>query len=295
MGSKAPSTTTQKVEPWDAAKPYYTGLYSAAQTALDATPKTAYTGDIYAGPNDVQKQALTMFQAAAPGASAGADALRQVGVDTAMGKYLSPDSNPYLAGAVTAANAGIRDDLTRRLLPSIQDQSISQGAFGGAGNGVQNALAMSDYDRQALDAAQKIYYQNYASERQNQLNAGQTLSTAGSLEQLPAQIMSLVGGQQQSWDQAALDAKYQQYQQQVAAPFNGLGEFSQILNGGGFNNGTGTATPGGGGIGGAIQGTVGLASAVNSLFPKALPAAGNWLANLFSGGANTMSAATMAI
>lgn len=369
MGGGAPrnTSTTQKVEPWDAAKPYYENLYRNAEAAFANTNRQPYTGQLYAGPTSDQQQALQMFKSTAGsgqyqtaadmmaglGKQAGSGALldnqqlfnalpqsfmRQVGQATPnnnplaagqenailSGQYLNHETNPYLRGAVEAATSGQRDTLMRQILPQLQDQSILQGAYGGAGNGTMNALAVGDFNRFALDAANDVYNnnymnerglmqqtmgssldrsqslamqqasleaarnsqlagmagQNYATERQNQLNAPGMVAQAADMNLLPAQLLDRAGQQQQAWNQSALDADLQRYNINQSAPWAGLGEWAQILNGGGFQSAGQTgSTRMGSSPTSFLQGAAGAAGLVNSL-----GGGGNWLSQLFGGG-----------
>jgi len=306
MGGGAPKnqTTTQKVEPWDAAKPYYERLYQAAETAFSNTNRAPYTGELYAGPNATQQQALDMFTGAANNIAARNDAAslyqgvaptNQLAMDTISGKYLHPDSNPYIKAAVEASIRPVQQNLQRVVLPGLEDQYISQGAFGGSGYGTAQALATSDFSQQALDISSRMYDANYQRERQNQMAAPGLFAAAQGLQQtanqmslMPAQLLDLAGSQQQSWDQAALDAALQRYNINQAAPWSGMGEWAQILNGGGFSS-AGITSPGPSRGASFLQGAAGAAALTNALFPQAMPAAGDWLSNLFrGGGGNTM-------
>lgn len=385
MGGGAPknTSTTQKVEPWDAAKPYYESLYGAAQQAFQNTNRAPYTGQLYAGPTSDQQQALQMFRdtagsgqyqragdvAAGLGQQAASGALlnnqqlfnalpqsfmQQIQAPGAVqqvqpitnpnasrlendilgGQFLSHETNPYLEGAVQAATRGQQNNLMRNILPQLQDQSILQGAYGGAGNGTMNALAIGDFSRYALDAANSVYNnnymnerqlmqqamgssldrsqqaalqaqgltsqqdmqaraleaarnsqmaglagQNYMTERQNQLDAPMMMAQAADLNLLPAQLLDRAGQQQQSWNQAALDADLQRYNINQSAPWAGLGEWAQILNGGGFQSAGQTgSTRMGSSPASFLQGAAGAAGLANSL------GGGNWLSQLFGGG-----------
>ncbi|WCD44097.1 hypothetical protein Kuura_019 [Caulobacter phage Kuura] len=342
--SKTPTQTTQKVEPWDAAKPYYTDLYAAAQKAYTATDKAPYTGELYAAPNATQQQALDQYKAAAgtvnttptatltgytPTTATGVGELNAEAQKLLSGGYLNAGANPYLQDAITAATTPIRNQLMRQILPALQDQSIAQGAFGGSGYGTAQGLATSDFTQQALDLAGKLSYSSYDAERNRMMNAGQLFGQAAglqgaandqgwsqvtnqanlgtynagvqnnnnSLSLLPAQLLDKAGSQQQTWDAQKIAAELQRYNINQAAPFAGLGEFAQILNGGGFNS-TGTTTSGGNatGAGSFLQGAAGVAGLGSALFPQATSSAGNWLSSLFGGnaGASTQNATNAA-
>lgn len=306
-GSKQPATqtVTQKTEPWDAAKPFYETLYGAAQTAFGNTNRSPYTGPLAAGPTGDQQQALQMYRDAAnlgprmPEAI-GAGPTNQLAMDTINGRYMMADSNPYLASAVAASINPIQQTLQRQILPGLEDKSVTGGAYGGSGFGTAQGLATSDFTRQALDIASKIYAGNYATERGYQMQAPtmfaqaqglQDAQDANSLQKfqaqhlLPAQLLDQAGSQQQSWNQQGMDAELQRYNINQAAPWSGLGEWAQILNGGGFNS-VGTTMPKASPTASFLQGAAGVGGIASSLFPKIAPSTGNWLSNLFSGGSS---------
>lgn len=279
MGSKAPATQTQtqKVEPWDAAKPFYTDLYTTARQALDATPRTPYAGQLMAGPTGAQQQAVNVFKEAAlsPNQHPGVAATNQLAMDTIAGKYMNPDSNPWLAGAVEAARRPLENQLMRSILPSIEDQSIAQGAYGGSGFGTAQGLAISDFTQQALDMANRTYAENYARERAYQMAAPQMFGQAMGLQDqalqqqlAPALLLDQAGSQEQAWQQAQLDAGLQQYNMSQQAPWAGLGELAQILNGGGFSSAGITTNAPRSGAASFLQGAAGVAGMANSMFPN---------------------------
>lgn len=260
MGSKKSQTTQteQKVEPWSAAKPYFNDLYSTANEIALKNANTPYTGQLYAAPTAAQLAAVDQYKqmAADPRVNAGqsigwngAQALNTLAQDTLSGKYMSPDSNPYLAAAVEAAKRPLEQNLTRNILPSIQDQSILQGAYGGSGLGTAQSLAISDFTQQALDVANRMYADNYARERAYQQNAGQLLAQAMGLQQAGtdagltgATLLGQAGAQEQAWQQAALNADLQKYLLNQQMPLENLTNLANILTAGGYNQSQGTQT-----------------------------------------------------
>lgn len=249
---------TSNNDPWAPLIPHLTELFTRGRTALDQTPNTA--DQTYAGPNADQRRALDVFRGVATGADAGAADLRRYGTDLASGRYLDPATNPFIGGAVTAATRGITDRLQREILPSLADQAILQGAYGGSGYGVAQGVAAGDWSRNAGDIAATMYYNNYQAERDRMGQAGSILNQANELFLQPGRLLDLAGGQQQAWDQAALDAA-------IRAPWNGLGQYAQLL---GLGTGYGTQTTNGttttqqpraSGFGSFLQGAAGGAGA----------------------------------
>lgn len=303
-GSKQTQTSqqTQKVEPWSQAKPYYGDLYSEASKALAATPRDPYQGSLYAGPTAAQLSAVDALKTQAlnpniTGASQAtwqnSDALAGLANDTISGKYLHPDSNPYIKAAVEAAQRPVENSLMRMVLPGIQDQSIAQGAYGGSGYGTAQGLAISDFTQQALDMASRTYNDNYQFERGNQMQGGNLAAQAAALNQvgtqqslMPAQLQAMAGETEQGWAQQALDAQLKKYLLDQQTPWAGLDNMAGILASGGFNetNSSGTSTtqtkPGAAGI---LQGLAGAASLASAFIPGVGPLMSAGLGGMLSG------------
>jgi hypothetical protein len=128
---------------------------------------------------------------------------------TLRGDYLNPNSNPFLKASVDRATGAVSRDYTRNVLPNLGSAAIRSGAYGGSRQGIMEGLAAGEYAREASDAAQNIYAQNYQSERDRMINGGAALSgehrarigtgadlvnTAGGLKATGAGLMSNAAG-----------------------------------------------------------------------------------------------------
>lgn len=247
-GKSKPATTTVNQTTTNAPLAAQSGMF---QSLWDNAMRAYNTTDRSGTLNQFEQQAQNRAVQAANESGIGVDETRQLALKQLRGDFLSPNSNPYLADAVTAANSGVKDQLLREILPSTNSAAIASGAYGGSRNGVQNAQAITDYNKVAADNANKIYYQNYANERNIQQNSPNLLEAANKQNLSASQILS------------ALGAGTRELQQN--AQWTGLDKLAAILTAGGFSNqttqGTTTQTPASGGIGGFIQGAAGGASA----------------------------------
>lgn len=227
-------TTTN--DPWAPLVPHLTSLFSQGQQALAATPKANY-----AGPNADQQNAVAILRGLAPTMGQGSDELRQLGMDTIGGKYLDPNTNPFLKQSVEQAIGLNTQNLNRNILPGLADQAILGGAYGGSGYGVAQGVLAGEANTANTNAATTAYNANYQMERDRQLNGGTLLNQANQLSMAPAQLLDMIGSQQQGWDQAALTAAQD-------APWAGLDRYAALLGlgtgyGSGTNNSTTTGTP----------------------------------------------------
>lgn len=320
-GNKADGTQTIVNEPWSEAKPYYSDLYQKAQNAFnnskpysgevyagpnatqtgalqgvkdaagnwgtqaDATravqPVVQAQGNAWAGLQPQYANTAGIISGLGGDMTYGQDQTRALADKTISGQFMDPNSNPYLKGAVDAAQRETFQNLGE-MLPQLAGGQQLNGTYGGDRSGLVMSRAIQDALVQANDQANQIYYGNYAQERANQMAAPGLYGSANQLGQQSIgsilqglntqtqgvglgdqQIQSLLqslqlgqqanqtqlegqqitgqaGDQQQQWDQAALDAAIKKWQMGTDFPWQELGNFSSILNGGGFNSSTQT-------------------------------------------------------
>lgn len=268
-GKVQPSTTntTATVGLNPEAAPYYKDVLTAGQKAFQTgTSQTA--GDILAGPTANQQTAVGQLATLAGSLGAGAAPLNQIaaqatgnagalsgyGGSVLAGDYLSAESNPYLQGAMSAAERPIWEQLDRRTLPGLSDKDMMEGAYGGARGELARGQAIGDAAEAASAARMQIALGNYQNERTIQNNAGDIFSQAGTLGQTAQNIyggandlslqgvntLGLAGDQEQQWAQALLDA-----QNKTAMPFDVIQQYLNLLKGGGqTTNQTAVTTPG---------------------------------------------------
>lgn len=238
------SNTTHTAPQWQ--QDQINNVYQRGNTALSQMPT---------GPNADQLTAMDWLRTAAPGLSTGSQELRDLGTATARGDFLDPASNPWIQGAVEAAQRPLRDQLDQNVL-QIGDAAQLSGAYGGDRERLLRGQALGDFNKNALDVANTTYYNNYTNERQLQQNAPALLAAANSLGLAPGQLMGVLGDQQFAWDSEM--------------PWTGLDNMASLLSLGsqyGTTNTVGTQPVQGGGIGGFTQGAVGGASAGSAFGP----------------------------
>jgi hypothetical protein len=247
-GQKKTITETTKSDnaPWAPAQPYFLDLYKNAQDAFGATTKNPFTGDFlaqtgqdFAAGTGMMRDALT---AGAPTTAAGAGAVNQLGLATARGDFLRPDSNPFLAAMGEAATRPLYDQFTNVINPAITDQAIAQGAYGGSGQDISQERAAAGTARAAGDTLAGLYGNAYAQERQLQQNAPALLSAGHELGLMPGRGMIALDEMIRQSNQLGLDNQRQRFMEEKQAPWYGLGELSQILTAGGFRTTNTTAT-----------------------------------------------------
>lgn len=207
FGSKANTVTTNNQSgPWSAAQPYLQNMYANAQAIYNRGP--------YQGPYITEQspftgyaQNLTAQKAQDPNSLVGLS--QQTLGDTISGKYLDGRSNPYFEQSVNDA------------MGLARGQFASQYA-GQAGGNLTNAGFQEALTRTLGNVATNAYSQNYARERQNQLEATRLAPT---MDYANIDRLAQIGAQQEARGQAEIGAQQAAYQ----APWENLNQYYQAL------------------------------------------------------------------
>lgn len=194
-------------------KPLATRYATEAINQFDK-PYQAYGGQRYAEMNPAQTGALGMVANRAMGG----DALMNAGYgnvqDTLSGKYLDPATNPFLQNNVQLA--------MNQAMGNINSQFNRPGAFGSTAH---EGVAAG----QLGNIASQMYGQNYANERQNQLQAWGAAPTFGNMAYQDAGQLMNAGQLLQDEQQKGLDWNLQQFQEQQDYPYKNLASAAGVF------------------------------------------------------------------
>jgi hypothetical protein len=246
FGSKQKSTT--KSEPFTGkAKDW---AYAAQPKLWESmnTPTAKYEGELSTGLSDTQKSAM-----------GGLSSLinTQALTDTIGGKYLNPDSNPYLSQYYDQAASKVRSSLADSN-DYVNGQFNQRGLYNSSAR-QESLQKQTDKANDTLaDVATGIYGNAYTTERSNQMNA---INQQGNL--INSQFSQ--GTTQQGIDQTALDKEYQEYLRQQGMDQQSIDNYLNYLNT--IKNPSQTTTQSSGGLGGLL-GTIGGIGLSNSNFGK---------------------------
>lgn len=273
--SPTTSTTVQSSEPWSGVKPFLEQAYGDMSKTYQNADKSYYTGQMKADENASQRQGLLTQQALFQNAqdTGFGDAFMQMANDTASGKYLTLDSNPNFQGAVDSILRPINQNFTEQVLPALRDTAINSGYYGGTRQGVAQGIAARELNNTITDKVAKLGYQNYATERQNQLAAGDLLKQGLLTQALPSDLLITTGEGLQALDQAKIDNQIAQDQYNSIAPYAPYSNYISMLQGAGTTT-TGTTTSSGtksNSILNALQGGAGGAMLAKTLMTSANP------------------------
>lgn len=195
--------------------------------------------------------------------------------------------NPALREAIDAATAPIMDNFTQNVLPNIRSGAVTSGQLGGSRQGIAEGLATQSALRAVGETAAPIANEAFLRGLQAQTSAIGLAPQTVQQQFIPANVLSSVGAQQRSFEQAALTEEAQRYITEQLLPFELAKQVAGLAFG--FPGGDTTATslqpgpksnPIGGALGGAATG-----AAVGSFFGPwgtAIGAAGGGLLGLFA-------------
>ena len=262
-GGSAGTNTVQKSDPWSGQQPFLANQYNAAQDYLNSGGAYYYPGKTVADQSQATQSAIGQManygnsQPYQTGQAAAGQGLAQLQA-TAGGAYLNGDQNPQFQNMVNQNIAAAR--------PSVDSAFASTGRLGSGAH----AAAFSDA---ALRQANSLGYQNYNTERQNQLNAAGNLGQQGAnyaqLGLVPTQLMGQAGAAQDAYQQTQINADKAAYDYNQNRPLTAAQNYSALIAGnyGGTttNNATGNAGLQYGGLGVSGVGALGQAGAFKGL------------------------------
>lgn len=222
------TTSTTKMEPPAQVLPYLSGYMDKA-AAIANTPYKVYQGQRIAnitpeqrmGSNMTAAQALNGFQGQLDGMN--------VFQDTLQGKYMDPNSNPWLTATAQKAMGDISNNYRTGTGVNTDAAAARAGAFGGSAWQQQvnaNERALGD---SLGNAANQFYGQNYFNERNNQMSAMNMMPTMQNMGYTDAEKLMGVGDNFRQYQQDLLNAQYGDWQEAQNYPAKTLDIFGNAL------------------------------------------------------------------
>lgn len=278
-GPAGQTTSSSTQQPWEPYGSQLSNLYNWTEQAARApgTPGALtpayYGGQTYAGLTPQGTGALNSIY----GNQSAGQMIGQAGNtlgQTAGGAYTQGGTqNPFFQGAFQ----GIADQIR----PGVDSGFEGGGRYGSGSANQAKASALTN-------AGMQMGYQNYSTERQNQLNAATALPGIAQASYMPAQMQLGAAQVQQADTQGQMNADKARYDYTANMPYMNLQRYQGLLTPGGGGSGTQSQPffqPSmaqnaiGGGLGGA---------AIGSLISGGQPAGGGGgIGSLFGYGQNS--------
>jgi hypothetical protein len=249
-GGGGKQETVQKADPWSGAQPYISDYLQRGQQ-VTSSPYNFYNGETVAGFSPEQELGFNLGTQRALAGSPTLNAANRNITSTLNGDYLNPNSNPYLQANVGQA----LNDVTGRV-----NSQFNNNNFGGSAH--QETLT-----RNLGDTASQMYGQNFANERNNQMNAaGQSIGLANA-DYNDSAALQAIGAQRQGLAQQYLTGAANQFQGANQHQYDQLSRYGDVIRAGQGVGGTTTSTSKGGDSGSSDMGNlIGLGLTAASFF-----------------------------
>lgn len=215
-GSKT-QTVTQNNSPWSGVQPGLTQGYGDLKTQYEKGAPDYYGGNTVADFSPQQQQSIQGITNLATQGNQTLDSANSELGKTINGQYLDPSSNPYIQGVANQAR-------------NAANSTYSMGGRYGSGA----------HDAAVSQSVGNIYYQNYAQERQNQLNAINQAPAIDQARYYGQQQLGNVGSAVQQQGQNVINADLDKFNYNQNKDINWTNQYLAMLNG--ANGGTNTTT-----------------------------------------------------
>lgn len=205
-GSSKTQTVTQNNSPWSGVQGYLTDAYKNLSTEVGKGAPEYYPGNTVAPFSQQQQQSIQGVTNLANGGNPTLDAANQQLQKTINGDYLN--SNPYFS------------QVAQQVRQPVDSEFASGGRYMSGQHDVAVAQALAPYA-----------YQNYAAERQNQLNA---INQAPGIDQARYYgygQLGNVGAAVQQQGQNVINADVNKYDYNTSKDYNWLNQYIGTLNG----------------------------------------------------------------
>jgi hypothetical protein len=228
--------------------------------ALQQQPYQAYTGELVPNINATQQAGINQAQQYSQAAQPYLQQAGQMTQQAAMGynpqnyaQGVAGYMNPYMQQAMGATAAQLQN-INQQQQQQLLGDTISKGAFGGDRGQIAQAALMNQQNlatgnvlanmaNTGYNAAATNYLQGLGAQGQLGAQYGNIGNLAQTAGMTGAQQLSTAGAIPYAVQQAQDAAKYQQFAQQQAYPFQTLGSLANIASGlGAGQGGTSTST-----------------------------------------------------
>lgn len=208
-------TSTTYTEPSTLQKPYLSFGFGEAKK-LYSKPFTYFPGQTIAGftPEQIKAQSLATQRAltGSPEITAGSQELRGI----LSGKYLTPQSNPYLPYYTQRA--------FEETLPQMDTSAVQAGRYGSGAWAEMKGRTMADI-------TSNIYGGAYESERQRMMNALQYAPAYSEAAWGDIERLASVGAEKQEMEQALINEQITRHEFEQMEPWERLANYMNMISG----------------------------------------------------------------
>ena len=200
-GGGGQSQTTNELDP--SVRPYVRDALSKQQALYNQGAPEYYGGQTYLDPNTQQQSAIDMMTANAGVNNPMLQNATNLNNQMIQGDFLQ--NNPNF-DAVMATAGRKATDAYNNAMTNTNSQASMSGRYGSDAHARMASKNSSNLAQSLADTAGQYAYQNYATERGNQINAMNNAGTIAGNQNIGAQNLMNAGNAQAGFDQTALNA-----------------------------------------------------------------------------------------
>ena len=200
-GGGGQSQTTNELDP--NVVPYVKDALSKQQALYNQGAPEYYGGQTYLNPNSQQQQAIQQMTANANVNDPMLQNATNLNNQMIQGDFLQ--NNPNFDAVMNTAGRKATD-LYNNAMTNTNSQASMSGRYGSDAHARMASNNSSNLAQSLADTAGQYAYQNYATERGNQINAMNNAGTIAGNQNIGAQNLMNAGNAQAGFDQTALNA-----------------------------------------------------------------------------------------
>ena len=240
-GGGGSSQTTNELDP--NVVPYVRDALSQQQKLYRQGAPDYYGGQTYLDPNSQQQQAMALMSSQARAGSPELQQANQLAQQTMQGDFLQ--NNPNFDAVMETAGRKATDLYNTATNNTFSDVSKA-GRYGSNAHANLQAGNAGKLAQSLSDTAGQYAYQNYANERQNQMNVMNNAQNFASNNYYDANQLMNVGNQQAGFNQTALDADIARHDYGQNAQQQHLSNYTNAVWGAPSGSTSSTSQSGGG-------------------------------------------------
>ena len=223
--------------------PYVKDALSEQQRLYNEGAPEYYGGQTYLNPNAQQQGAIDMMTANAGANNAMLQNSTNLNNQMINGDFLQ--NNPNFNAVMDTAGRKATD-LYNNAMTNTNSQASMSGRYGSDAHAKMASNNSSNLAQSLADTAGQYAYQNYATERGNQINAMNNASTIAGNQNVGAQNLMNAGNAQAGFDQTALDASIARHDYGQNAEQQHLSNYTNAVWGAPSGSTSSTSQSGGG-------------------------------------------------
>ena len=200
-GGGGNSQTTNELDP--NVVPYVRDALSKQQALYNQGAPSYYGGQTYLDPNSQQQQAINQMTANYDVNAPMLQNATNLNNQMIQGDFLQ--NNPNFDAVMNTAGRKATD-LYNNAMTNTNSQASMSGRYGSDAHAKMASNNSSNLAQSLADTAGQYAYQNYATERGNQINAMNNAGAIAGNQNIGAQNLMNVGNMQAGFDQTALNA-----------------------------------------------------------------------------------------